>query len=261
MKRNKIKPKYLKIIDNQKKEEKNSKSEPNIFDKFEKLIINTLISLGLILLLLVWSYIPMTILALFNINYTNFSEFGKIIYMLICDILLLLILIKIYHKDFFQNFHDYFHHNFKENLKTSLRYWGIGIVIMIISNLIITILTNGRIATNEEAVRELIQISPLYMAFELIIYAPISEELIFRKSIYNITKNRYIYILLSGLIFGGLHAISSFNSLIDLLYLIPYCALGFTFAALYSKTNNIFSTITIHSIHNTLALILYLITL
>ena len=64
MKRNKIKPKYLKIIDNQKKEEKNSKSEPNIFDKFEKLIINTLISLGLILLLLVWSYIPMTILAL-----------------------------------------------------------------------------------------------------------------------------------------------------------------------------------------------------
>ena len=124
---------------------------------------------------------------------------------------------------------------------------------------IIAILTNGKLATNEESVRSLIQLAPWYMAFELIIYAPISEELIFRKSIRKITNNRYFYVFLSGLIFGSLHVISSLNSPIDLLYLIPYCSLGFAFALLYSKTNNIFSTITIHSMHNTLALILYLI--
>lgn len=241
-----------------KKENINSQEKITLIDKFEKILLNTLITIGLILLLLVWSYIPMIILAIFGIDYTKFNELGKIIYLIISDILLLLVLIKIYQKDIITNFHNYFNKNWKEHLKQSFHYWGIGLFVMIISNFIISIITNGELAANEEAVRELIQISPWYMAFEIMIYAPITEELIFRKSIHNITKNRYIYILLSGLIFGGLHIITSLHTPIDLLYLIPYCSLGIAFACLYSKTNNIFSTITIHSFHNTLAFILYL---
>lgn len=259
MKRNKIKPKYLNILTHSNNQEINTEKKITITDKIEHIILNTLISIGLMLLLMVWSYIPITILAIFGINYTTFSETGKIIYLIISDILLLMILIKLYQKDIIHNFYEYFNKDWKEHLKESARYWGIGLLVMVLSNYVIAILTNGEPAANEEAVRNLIQISPLYMAFELIIYAPISEELIFRKSIHNITNNRYIYVLLSGLIFGGLHAITSFNTPIDLLYLIPYCSLGFAFALLYNKTNNIFSTITIHSIHNTLALILYLI--
>ena len=51
--------------------------------------------------------------------------------------------------------------------------------------------------SNEEAVRELIDSYPLYMAFQLIIYAPLTEELIFRKSIKDIKNNKIIYIFLS----------------------------------------------------------------
>ena len=130
---------------------------------------------------------------------------------------------------------------------------------MITSNIIINTLTPNAIAGNEESVRSLIDIAPLFMAFELAIYAPITEELIFRKSIKDITNNKYIYILLSGLIFGGMHVIGSITSTYDILYLIPYGALGIAFASLYHKTNNLFSTITVHSIHNTLTLVLYLI--
>lgn len=119
---------------------------------------------------------------------------------------------------------------------------------------------NGQLAENEEAVRSLIDIYPIYMIFQLIIYAPLTEELIFRKSIRNICQNKYIYIFLSGLIFGGLHAISSITTPLDLIYLIPYCSLGFIFAFLYSKTDNIFSTITAHAFHNGLALLVYLTT-
>ena len=130
---------------------------------------------------------------------------------------------------------------------------------MIISNLALNAINNGAIAGNEEAVREMIQQLPFYMIFQTIIYAPITEEIIFRKSIRNITNNKYLYIILSGLIFGGMHVIGSANSLVDALYIIPYGALGMAFAALYYKTNNIFSTITIHSFHNTLTIILYFI--
>ena len=55
-----------------------------------------------------------------------------------------------------------------------------------------------------------------------------------------------------------LHIISYITSPIDLVYLIPYSALGIAFALLYHKTNNIFSTITMHAMHNLLAVILYL---
>ena len=130
---------------------------------------------------------------------------------------------------------------------------------MIISNTMITIITNGGIAGNEQAVRELIDKVPLYMAFQVMIYAPISEEIIFKKSIAKIFKNKYFYVIASGLIFGGLHVISSITTPIDYLYLIPYCSLGITFAILYQKTNNIFYTITAHAIHNTLAFIVYII--
>ena len=74
------------------------------------------------------------------------------------------------------------------------------------------------------------------------------------------SNNKFIYVLLSGFIFGGLHAISSITTLLDLVYLIPYCSLGFIFAYLYTKTDNIFSTIIAHSFHNGLALLVYLMT-
>lgn len=256
MKRNKIKPKYLnKFL--QSTNEITPKETHNIFDKTEKTILKSLASFGLIILLLTWNYIPITILAILGIDYTTFSEIGKIICMIISDILLLIILFNIYKKSIIQDFKNFFNNNLKENFKISFRYWAIGMIIMLISNYIILIINNGEIAANEQAVQNLIKIAPWYMVFELLIFAPISEELVFRRSIRDIVKNPYIYALISGLIFGGLHAISSLNSMIDLLYLIPYCSLGIAFALLYSKTNNIFSTITIHAFHNGLALLLY----
>ena len=130
---------------------------------------------------------------------------------------------------------------------------------MIVSNLILTVITNGGIAGNEESVRKLIDIAPLYMLFNVAIYAPITEELIFRKSIRDFISNKFIYCLVSGIIFGGLHVISTINTPIDALYIIPYSALGISFATLYTKSNNIFSSMSMHALHNTIAILIYLI--
>lgn len=260
MKRNKIKPKFLKQ-DTTLIEDSSINNQKNIFDKIEHIIYKSLFSFGLILLLIFLGAIPVLVFQIFNVDYKSFSSLEKIIITLINELLFLGLLFKFYKKDITKDFKNFFNENWKEHLKLALRYWGIGMIIMIISNYLIAIITNGQLAANEEEVRKLIRSVPIYMLFELMIYAPVSEELIFRRSIRDIVKNRYIYAILSGLIFGGLHAITSVKSAIDLLYFIPYCSLGYIFALLYSKTNNIFSTITIHSIHNTLALILYLISL
>ena len=232
------------------------KEKTNIFDKIEKILTNSMITLSLICLILIWSIIPIILTKIVGIDYKELSNIIKVFLAFLNDLLLIGILIFIYRKTFFKDFKNFFNQDLGKHILYSFKYW----TIMIVSNCIISIILGNQLAANEKAVRELIDTYPIYMAFQLMIYAPITEELVFRKSIKNITSNQYIYIFLSGFIFGGLHVISSLNSSIDLLYLIPYCSLGFTFAYLYHKTDNIFSTITAHAFHNTLALITYLIT-
>lgn len=217
--------------------------------------LNILKSIGIILLLLLFSSFFFIIL---NIDPNKISDKKYIIYLTISNIILLAIFIYIYRKTLVKDFKTFFK-NFSENMETSIKYWLIGFLIMIASNLFITYILNKTIAGNEEEIRSYINIMPLLMIFNTVIYAPITEELAFRKSIKDVTNNKWLYVLTSGLIFGLLHIISYINNVSDLVYLIPYGALGITFALLYYKTNNIFSTIMMHAIHNSLAVIVYLI--
>jgi membrane protease YdiL (CAAX protease family) len=105
-------------------------------------------------------------------------------------------------------------------------------------------------------VQEYIHTSKYLSILVIGIIAPIIEELTFRKAFRDIFKNDLAFILTSGLVFGALHVVLSFNSLWDLLYIIPYSSLGIAFAITYSKTNNIYSTIFMHIFHNTVLTIL-----
>lgn len=210
---------------------------------------------GLVLLLLIG---PSLFASIFGNNIQNFSLIEKVIISLIANLIILIILIFIYKDTLVKNFKNFFNKNISENLELSFKYWLLGFGIMIVSNLILTVVTNGGIAGNEESVRKLIDIAPLYMLFDVAIYAPITEELIFRKSIRDFISNDFIYCLVSGIIFGGLHVVSAINTPIDILYIIPYSALGISFAALYTKSNNIFSSMSMHALHNTIAILIYL---
>lgn len=255
MKRHKIKSKYLKLT-----KSKTNNELSNKIATIERKIFKSLTSFLWIILMLFWAAIPNIILIILNINPNDLSTPTKYIITFINDLLFLFILIKTYYKTIKENFKTYFNNKFISNLKQSIKYWLLGLIIMYISNIIIAI-TIGELSQNEESLRTLIDISPIYMAFQIIIYAPLTEEIIFRKSIRDIFDNKWSFALISGLIFGGLHAITSITNMLSLLYLIPYCSLGIIFGLLYYKSNNIFSTIMAHSIHNTLALILYFITL
>ena len=148
--------------------------------------------------------------------------------------------------------------NFKKNFETSFKYWLAGLAVMYISNLFITFVLNKQLAGNEETVRNYLVTLPLLMTFDAAICAPINEELTFRKSFKEIFPSKWVFVIMSGLIFGLLHVASYIETFSDIIYLIPYSALGIAFALLYYKTDNIFSSITMHSIHNLLATLLVL---
>ena len=229
---------------------------------FKKKILSIII---FILLLSGMAYFPYIPMKLFNIQYDTFSMTMKILYMFFCDLGYMLILFVLYKDKLINDFKKYIK-KIGENFELSFKYYFLGVIIMMASNLIITLFFSNATAGNEEAVRNLIDQAPLYMLFSVSLYAPFVEELIFRHSIKDcvmcygnnkVTKG--IYIFISGFIFAALHILGQTTSYLDYLYLIPYLSLGIAFSALYSKTDNIFSSISMHMLHNTVTVILYFI--
>ena len=179
----------------------------------------------------------------------------------ISSILTLLVLILIFNKTLTKDFYD-FKKNWKKYIKVAVKCWAIGLGIMMFSNLIINyfIMGGNTIAGNEEKVREFILKYPVYAIISACIFAPICEEITFRLNFKPLFKHIIPFALTTAFIFGGLHVLTDFSNFKDLFYLIPYGALGFAFGYTYFKTNNIFSTMCMHFIHNTLTYSLIIIT-
>lgn len=187
---------------------------------------------------------------LFHLDTATLPLVGKIIYMIAFETLLMCLIIFLFYpklkedwKDMKKNHMNYFSKYFK--------FYLLGLMIMMVSNLCIAIFSNNEIASNEQVVQSLFNASPIYVFFSAVIFAPIVEELVFRQGIRNIVKDDTLFILFSGIIFGGLHVISNnMTSLSELLYLIPYCAPGIVFAYILAKSNNVFVPIGLHFMHN-----------
>ncbi|MEG0025741.1 MAG: CPBP family intramembrane glutamic endopeptidase [Bacilli bacterium] len=186
--------------------------------------------------------------SLFNVDANNIPLFLKIIYLLASDILIAAIIIFIF-KDVLINCFNDLKKNHLNYFKKYIKYWFIALAIMMFSNLIIMLFTNN-LPNNEEIIRQSFNKSPFYIFVTAVILAPIIEELVFRQAFRNIFTNNVLFVILSGLVFGGLHVFTSYENLTDLLYLIPYSAPGMVFAYTLVKSKNIFVPMGLHFIHN-----------
>ncbi len=177
---------------------------------------------------------------------------------IIHELITLIIILFIMRKTFMKCFND-FRHNTKYYLSNYIKYWFIALGLMYLSNFIIIFINNG-IAANEQSVRNLFEANPIGTFILAGLIAPILEESIFRLSLYKIigTKkyNKYIFIILSGLLFGLMHIIGTNPTLLDWLYIIPYSIPGCVFAYTLVKSDNICVPISLHAIHNIFALVL-----
>ncbi len=161
-----------------------------------------------------------------------------------------------YRKSLIADFKD-LKKNYKQIFKSTIKYWLIGFGIMLLSSLLIGILgIEG--SDNQNTNIELFKSAPIIQALIAIILAPITEELVFRRSFKNFTNNKLLFALVTGLIFGGIHVISSLTSLKDLImliHLIPYSSVGIALGYAYKEHNNILGTMSIHALHNLIAVI------
>lgn len=144
--------------------------------------------------------------------------------------------------------------DFKKNknyyIKKYLKYWFAILIGTASLNLIINSLNNFNIANNENAVRTMLGENPLYIWITGVLLAPFVEELTFRLSLKSIFKSKWVFIIMSGLIFGSFHLFGSTSTLTEALYIFPYALPGCIFAYIYEDSDNIFVPIGMHFLHN-----------
>lgn len=188
----------------------------------------------------------------------KFSKALKITTLFIHDFIYLFIIFIMFKNEFKEGLKK-FKKNAIDNSLLAAKCWTIGCLTMIISSIVISMIVGKELSGNEEALRESIKMAPAYMFFTCSIMAPFFEELVFRRSLYAFLKNKWVFILFSGALFGLLHIIGSYTGPLDLLYVIPYGAMGSCFAYLLSKTKNITLPIMVHMIHNTILVLIQII--
>ena len=206
-----------------------------------------------IIIMLIYFVSELVFIPLFDIN--NLTSKDECVLTLLSSILCSMILILIYRKDLIKDMKS-FKKNYKTILKTSITYWLIGYLLLTVSTALVTNIIHY-IGNNQSTLEGLINTNKLYMILSVTIFSPFVEEMIFRKSIRDFCKSDLLFMIISGLIFGYMHVMSE-TVLINYLLIIPYAIFGYIFAKAYVETDNIFTSIIMHMIHNTFAIVLLL---
>lgn len=169
--------------------------------------------------------------------------------MMIGNTAFVLILIIVYRKMLLGKLKDY-GRNFSRYFSDGIKCWVIGFAVMAVSNVILSYVT-GDIAANEEANREFISGNLFLGFYSVVIMAPFVEEMIFRFGIRRIVFSDKWFPLVTAIMFGLAHIVfANTSSILEYFYVIPYGALGYAFGYIYAKTDNIYSSMVLHALHN-----------
>lgn len=230
------------------------------FDEIKQDLKDLLLGLSIVLLYFIMSYSVRVPLVILGIDIDAMSNTAKTIYSICYEASILAIIIALIHKELFKNWQD-----FKKNKQTYFqkyfKYWFLLLGLMMISNFIVMSITQNGIAENEQTIRDMMQTNPIYIYISGVLIAPFLEELVFRFGLRKIFKTDTLFIIISGLVFGALHVVTTDPELIDYLYIIPYAIPGFIFAYIYTRSKNIFTTICMHFFHNGLLVCIQLLTM
>ncbi len=191
-----------------------------------------------------------------GISITN-NKTTYILVLCLSEIVLLAALIIVFRKRIKKDFID-FDKNYKKYLSYGFKVWFIGLVFMVISNNIIYNFID--VAYNQQANETIISNFPIYSIISIIICGPFIEEITFRLSFKEYIKNKYVFCIITTIIFAGIHVFNGLTSPMELLLFLPYGALALAFSIILSKTDNIFTTVIIHTFHNSLAVMLIALT-
>ena len=116
------------------------------------------------------------------------------------------------------------------------------------------------VSDNQSVIEEILSSKSAWaMIISAGILGPICEEIVFRKSIFDICKTKEMGLIVSSLLFGSIHVISSlgmYNGLSIILMTIPYVFSGVALGYIYIKNDcNIWVPTTVHIASNVISIL------
>lgn len=172
-------------------------------------------------------------------------------------IFILMVVIILYHKELINNL-KVFLKNIRIYFPFIIKRYFMMLGIMLIVAIPVVLINSGRVSGNQQVINTMFKKVPVVTLLLSCFYAPLTEETIFRLSLSKLFKNKTLFVIISGVLFGVLHVVNNITSFNELLYVLQYATLGICLAKAYSDSNNIFVSISMHFIQNFLAAILVL---
>ncbi|MEG2609460.1 MAG: CPBP family intramembrane glutamic endopeptidase [Bacilli bacterium] len=188
-------------------------------------------------------------LGVFGLTIDYLPTISKQGYSILLELITIYVIYALFKKDIIRMIND-FKKNNQQYFKKYFKNWFLILILMAVTNAIIMFINKGNTPNNQDAINDMFKNMPIYTFIVSVMLAPVVEELVFRFSLRNIFNNKILFILLSGIVFGSFHVIGSFETALDLLYIIPYSIPGIIFAYTYVKSKNIFVPMWLHFCHN-----------
>lgn len=200
-----------------------------------------------ILVFVLYLLIPM-IIGMFLPSLNN-SNLLSILVRFIIDVGVIALFIYLF-KDDFKEYNKGLVKNPKKVIGVGLLFALFAFIAMPICNIILHVLNVSASDTNNDTINTLYGVIPLYMMFQTLIYSPIVEGITFRKVFKDAINNKWLFIIISGFVFGLYHIIYNMTSLSQILLMLPYFVVGMLYAGAYSKTDNIYSAFIATFVYN-----------
>lgn len=200
-----------------------------------------------ILVFVLYLLIPM-IIGMFLPSLNN-SNLLSVLVRFIIDVGVIALFIYLF-KDDFKEYNKGLVKNPKKVIGVGLLFALFAFIAMPICNIILHVLNVSASDTNNDTINTLYGVIPLYIMFQTLIYSPIVEGITFRKVFKDAINNKWLFIIISGFVFGLYHIIYNMTNLSQILLMLPYFVVGMLYAGAYSKTDNIYSAFIATFVYN-----------
>lgn len=180
--------------------------------------------------------------------------------MFISDLIFTLIVLKVYKQDLQKEFAEYKvqKSKIKNILIWVLILFGVNIIFSLILKIVMPQLDS--LDNNSESIIQLFELSTIYTFFKTLLYAPVIEELIFKKSIRDVINNNMAFVLISSSIYTIMNFIYT-SSIPEYMWfdIIQYFTFSTILSVAYIKNKNIIPVMIIKFIYNLIPTILLII--
>ena len=213
--------------------------------------------------------LSLVIACIFKLVGINYSDFNYIDYACLNTFieLIMFVVVILFYKKYLKKDLVLFKLNKKDYIKKIISYFLIFLVVKygvaLFSSLLLVMLGSDLVTSeNQETVVTLAKTLPFMMMISTSLLAPFVEEGIFRLGIKKVINNKYLFILVSGLIFGFMHIFpTELPIYVALIESLNYVTMGLLLAYIYNETDNIYVVVIIHALNNLLSMLMILATM